>query len=322
MHIKRGTVHGERARTMGRRPDSFSFCLTGGGVTAAAVFVHGILSSYEVWGPLCAALDSYQEIAGAYAFPPFEYPSRKILWDRRTRRPDLDGLADWLRTFLEHECRDYESLVLIGHSQGGLVIQRYLARMLADGRGRDLRRIRSVVLLACPNDGSDFMLGGRRLFLGARNVQELQLRPSSEPVKGAQSRVLNQIVHAQQDSNTNCHIPFHVFYGMQDAIVPVASARGPFAEPRALPGDHSTILEADAPDSTIVVVMRNLLLDAIRIPQAGRRPIDALVDGATAAEVDGLVVPRVANEDSTSHLFSHRHSPSTGPQSRFFVRAQ
>lgn len=43
--------------------------------------------------------------------------------------------------------------------------------MLADGR--DLRRIRSVVLLVCANDGSDFMLTGRRLLLGSRNVQEL-----------------------------------------------------------------------------------------------------------------------------------------------------
>ena len=86
--------------------------------------------------------------------------------------------------------------------------------MLADGRGRDLRRIRSVVLLVCANDGSDFMLTGRRL-LGSH----------CEPVKAAQARVLNQIVNARQDSDTSCRIPFHVFYGLEDRIVPVASAR-------------------------------------------------------------------------------------------------
>ena len=87
--------------------------------------------------------------------------------------------------------------------------------MLADGR--DLRRIRSVVLLVCANDGSDFMLTGRRLLLGDC--------AHCEPVKAAQARVLNQIVNARQDSDTSCRIPFHVLYGLEDRIVPVASAR-------------------------------------------------------------------------------------------------
>jgi pimeloyl-ACP methyl ester carboxylesterase len=235
-------------------------------VTAAAVFIHGIFSSHDVWQPLTAQLELAPGISDEYVFPQFEYSSPKLVLNRTRRRPDLDTLADWLRTFLEHECRDSEDLVLVGHSQGGLVIQRYLARMLEDGRGLDLRRIRSVVLLACPNDGSDFMRSTRRIILGSRNVQELQLRPNSEPVKAAQARVVNQIVNAQHDSDRTCRIPFHVFYGIEDAIVPVASARGPFAEPRALPGDHSTILSAADPKSIVVTALRNILLDALPKP--------------------------------------------------------
>ena len=249
-------------------------------MTAAAIFVHGIFSSHEVWLPLIARLDQDREIADEYTFPRFEYSSPKVLLNRKRRRPDLDMLADWLRTFLEHECGDHRRLVLIGHSQGGLVIQRYLARMLADGRVRDLRLIRSVVLLACPNDGSDFMLTWRRMLLGSRNVQELQLRAHSEPVKAAQARVLNQIVNARHDSDTSCRIPFHVFYGLEDRVVPVASARGPFAEPLALPGDHSTILAAAGPNSSIVTVVRNLLLNALNDPSTPDR----------SANSDGMIV--------------------------------
>jgi tetratricopeptide (TPR) repeat protein/pimeloyl-ACP methyl ester carboxylesterase len=259
--------------------------LLGAVVSAAAIFVHGIFSSHEVWLPLITRLGEDPQIAGAYVFPPFEYSSPKVLLNRKRRRPDLDMLADWLRTFLKHQCADHQPLVLIGHSQGGLVIQRYLARMLADGRGGDLRRIRSVVLLACPNDGSDFMLTWRRRLLGSRNVQELQLRAHSEPVKAAQARVINQIVNARHDSDTSCHIPFHVFYGMEDRIVPVASARGPFPEPGALPGDHSTILAAAGPNSPpIVTVVRNLLLTALRAPSTERPPPDRSANG------DGVIV--------------------------------
>src|SRR6516225_9750869 len=108
--------------------------------------------------------------------------------------------------------------------------------MLADGRGRDLRRIRSVVLLVCANDGSDFMLTGRRL-LGSRDVQELQLRGHCEPVKAAQARVLNQIVNARQ-----IRIPSAAYLFMSFTAWKTGSFRwprpGPFPEPRALPGDH------------------------------------------------------------------------------------
>lgn len=259
---------------------------------AAAVFIHGIFSSYDVWEPLTAQLEQTPAVNSRYVFPRFEYSTPKVVANRTESRPDLDTLADWLRTFLEHECRDVEDLVLVGHSQGGLVIQRFLARMLDDGRGRDLRRIRKVVLLACPNDGSDFMRSARHLILGSRNVQELQLRPNSEPVKAAQARVVNQIVNAQTDSERTCRIPFHVFYGTQDKIVPRASARGLFAEPRALPGNHSTILAATDPQSAVVTVVRNLLLDALpeqALPAwqyEGRGTVGEQPTPTTSAEVE------------------------------------
>ncbi|RFZ63446.1 Alpha/beta hydrolase family protein [Mycobacterium marinum] len=92
-------------------------------MNAAAVFVHGIFSSQDVWQPLLTQLRQLPDVGERYAFPKFEYSSKKVVVNRMRRRPDLDTLADWLRTFLEHQCREHDELVLVGHSQGGLVVQ-------------------------------------------------------------------------------------------------------------------------------------------------------------------------------------------------------
>ena len=62
--------------------------------------------------------------------------------------------------------REGTKIVLVTHSQGGLIVQRYLARRLASGHGEELRRIRRIVMYACPNNGSQALLaaGADRVF--------------------------------------------------------------------------------------------------------------------------------------------------------------
>ncbi|CAK7283785.1 hypothetical protein SGPA1_21760 [Streptomyces misionensis JCM 4497] len=56
--------------------------------------------------------------------------------DRRVA--ETDDIADQLGTFLETELADAERIVLVTHSQGGLVVQRFLARKLWNGEGAEL----------------------------------------------------------------------------------------------------------------------------------------------------------------------------------------
>jgi pimeloyl-ACP methyl ester carboxylesterase len=234
----------------------------------AVVFVHGIISSPAAWTPLARLLENDTKISHSYRLLRFEYRSPKFDWRPDRRIPDYNTIADSLSTFIDIECADYTHLVLVGHSQGGLIVQRYLARMLAEGRGVDLRRIRRIVLLACPNNGSELLLILRKSARFWTHPQERELRPLVNSVVEAQRRVLRGIVFATRISPTSCPIPFSVYAGEADNVVTPASANGVFPQVGALPGDHNSILQAKSTDSRTFTTLRAHLLAACTVPES------------------------------------------------------
>jgi pimeloyl-ACP methyl ester carboxylesterase len=228
---------------------------------SAAVFVHGLFSSGKTWDALIGLLKKDAEVSSSYAMLRFEYDSPHWNWRPARRIPDFNTIADSLATFYEVECSSYQRLVLISHSQGGLIVQRFLARMLADGRGRDLGKICRVVLLACPNNGSEMLLVTRRLAFFWKHRQERELRPIRDSVIEAQARVLKNVIYADSASSDRCPIPFAVYAGESDNIVTPASARSVFPRAGALPGDHNSILRANSIEHrTFTTLKANLLV--------------------------------------------------------------
>lgn len=231
------------------------------------VFVHGIKSSAATWDAVRESLAQTEDLAALEPQPPFEYATGVFgnkpvrmknplsLSDALRVLPSLDTIADSLVSYLDTEAAEFERLVLVGHSMGGLVIQRFLARMLSRGRGTDLARIRRVVLLACPNQGSDLALVLRKRYR-LRNPQEKALRPFDEPVTDARAVVLAQIVNAPAVTANSCPIPFSVYAGTDDGVVSAASARSSFPNAAALPGNHFTILNNQRTFNTLQRLLR------------------------------------------------------------------
>lgn len=222
------------------------------------VLVHGFKSGPVTWDPfrLLAARDP--ELAPVTAIP-FEYATGVWTANPLQVLPSLDTVADSLKDFIDTSCHRFERLVLVSHSQGGLVIQRFLARMAHEGRASDLPRVRRIVMLACPNSGAEIALTLRRLLV-RRNPQEAQLRPLNEQVADTQRTVLRDFVNAREITDRTCPIPFSVYAGASDNIVPAASARGVFPDAAALPGDHFTIVKTDSPTHRTYQTLRRLIL--------------------------------------------------------------
>jgi pimeloyl-ACP methyl ester carboxylesterase len=226
----------------------------------ALVFVHGILSSARIWSAFTSLIEADQELA-TFDVRPFEYESPLTRWWPGRRIPNVDLVAGSLGTFLAHDLAKYHRIVLVAHSQGGLVVQSYLHKVLSDGRGHELARVRLIVLLACPNDGSQFLAPLRwvtRILL--RNPQEKDLLPLNDRIIDARRTVLNKVVPAAAVSTHSCHIPVFAYAGESDGIVSPQSAASVFPRTGVLPGDHSTIIQPDSAQHRAFVTLKHHLL--------------------------------------------------------------
>ncbi|UZI30835.1 alpha/beta fold hydrolase [Streptomyces sp. VB1] len=223
------------------------------------VMVHGFMSGPKVWEPLRGLIAADRGLGFVEPLT-FEYATGLTPVHPLRVFPSIDTVADSLKEYLVTEAGAYDQLLLVTHSQGGLVAQRYLARMLHDGRGAELARIQRLVLLACPSNGSELLLSLRRRALGGRHPQEKDLRPLNDQVNATLRTVVRDVVHATAITDRTCPIPVSVYAGESDGVVSRASAQSVFPDSSALPGDHSSILKADSPQHRTFTALRRLLL--------------------------------------------------------------
>ncbi|CAG6394201.1 hypothetical protein NMG29_19205 [Streptomyces cocklensis] len=227
------------------------------------VLVHGFNSGPQTWGLLREQIEQDRTLGFARVLP-FAFATGAARWNPLRPLqvlPEISTVADSLKEYLQTEGGHFTDLVVITHSMGGLVVQRYLARMLTDGHGRELARIRRVVMLACPNDGSQLLLSLRRVVFGrsGRHPQERDLRPLSDQVIDTRRIIVNSVLHAADVTDRTCPIPFYVYAGESDRVVPVASARSVFPDAAVLPGDHFSILATSTTEHrTFTTVRRHL----------------------------------------------------------------
>jgi triacylglycerol esterase/lipase EstA (alpha/beta hydrolase family) len=264
----------------------------------AVVFVHGLFSSVQTWDRFAQLIEADPVLKNVDMLR-FSYPSPKFHLNPMRRIPNFNVLADSLQTYLEVDAASYANLILVGHSQGGLIIQRYLSRMVGAGRARELNKIRLVILFACPNSGSEIFLIFRHIMRFWKHPQEAELRPINEAVTEAQQAVLNHIVYAQKVTSDQFPIPIIAYAGDSDNIVTPTSARSVFPNTGVIPGDHFTIIQPNSPTNRSYTTLRFNLLEAIKVsekPTVDRHDPDAGEVNAGSSIKDGESIPKPGGE--------------------------
>lgn len=253
------------------------------------VFVHGVLSNGQVWDTLIRLLSEDRELGAVVRPHVFEYDSPLVRPRPDERIAEIDDIADQLRTFLAtDELARAGTVVLVTHSQGGLIAQRYLVRMLRDSQGRDLARIKRVAMYACPNSGSEFLLSLRRWVMRWRNPQERELRPFEERVAETQRALLRDVVNATGCTTNQCHIPISAYAGAKDRIVPPQVAKGNFPEAHTVAGNHFTIIR---PASASVDSFKVLRQDLLKVASGEPAAIEAADDTGDWSSVKLTIDP-------------------------------
>lgn len=249
----------------------------------AVVMIHGFLSKPKTWDSFADLIASDRHLDFVHVLR-FGYTSPLVRPNRLRRVPTYKDVALSLDGFLSDRAGDFKSVVLVSHSQGGLIIQRYLQWMLDEQRGNELERIRQIVLFACPNTGAEIALSLRRSWLGW-NPQQVALQPFNEDVSAAHRSVINRIVHAREASRGSCPIPVMAYAGETDNVVPPASARSAFPDIGVLPGDHFSIIRPDGLQHRSYLALKGKLIaarDASRTPEVPRAT-GAISAGGTRA---------------------------------------
>jgi len=135
---------------------SFDKLYNGAGSRNALVLVHGLFADEHPFGPLIEEL-SYN--SQPWQIWRFMYPTSLT----------VEEIAEQLSDSLESHVGEYDSIYLIGHSLGGIVVQ----RAVADANERQLEwlaKVGKVVLTGTPNDGSPAKEIYSRLFNSLVNL--------------------------------------------------------------------------------------------------------------------------------------------------------
>jgi pimeloyl-ACP methyl ester carboxylesterase len=258
------------------------------------VFVHGLFPSPGTWRPFVDLIERDDELAPFVTVHLFEYDSPFVRLRLDQRIAEVDDVADRLRTYYENELQDAESIVFVTHSQGGLVVQRLLARQVWRGKADELHRIKSVVMFACPNSGSQFLMSLRRFGFGRRHPQERQLRPFERVVMETQATVLRSIVNAHGVSQTECLIPIAAYGGTIDKIVPTVIATNPFPDNGVVDGDHFSIIKPSShADSRYKIVKKALVAAGVQ-----DRPPPSAVENLPERQARVTITPPYGRRDT------------------------
>ncbi|QXJ23809.1 tetratricopeptide repeat protein [Actinomadura graeca] len=238
------------------------------------VFVHGVFSSStKTWPNFVRLIEQDEDLAGAVTLlTSFDYPSPKVRRRPDRRIPELEDLGHLLRTFFLNEVSPSAPVVLVAHSQGGLVAQRFLAQMVGSGEGRKLACIKHLLMYCCPNDGSQYMLAMRRslsrLFRPLWSPQESTLRPLNKALGDIQATVVRAILNAREVSDSTCPIPITAVAGVSDNIVSPHNATAVFLARHHVPGDHFSSVRPTSADEQSYRVLRGVLLAAVNAERA------------------------------------------------------
>src|ERR1017187_3107321 len=264
----------------------------------AVVFVHGFTSSPAAWEKFLILMRS-DSVDTRFELLTFGYPSRLFNVNPKRLIPNIEACAESLESFIGRHIPSSTPLVLVSHSQGGLVVQRFIADMLEAGRGMELHRLVRVVMFACPNHGSDFFLGMRRLFL-RRNPQDRRLRPLDEMINETRRVVLQRAVYANAVTQTTCPLHISAYVGLQDGIGSRSSAKGLFPNTAVLDSDHSSIIQPvsteDEPYLALMGELRAALEHAYVITADAMETHSDDVTSIERGRVSDIVATRLPSE--------------------------
>ncbi len=177
------------------------------------VFVHGLGGSNKTWDSFVDQLRAIKELLPYVDVAIYCYPT-SYYWVIFRRFPDLSLVAEGLKTFIQVQCKDYQKIVLVGHSMGGVISRKYLIDEIMHEK-RDLR-VKSLLLYASPINGAQL----------ANIVSSLgELTPQISQLKNRGNEFIKELERCWESFGLENKLDVQYIVAGRDRIVDQHSAR-------------------------------------------------------------------------------------------------
>jgi pimeloyl-ACP methyl ester carboxylesterase len=192
-------------------------------------------------------------------------------------------LADILKSL-----PSYNSIILVGHSLGGILAKGVVARLLETNSKNVLRKIHGLLLLAAPQ------LGSRKSFslLQRFSADARALSVHNKYLARVDDLISSRLdLSENSDPTTRNNIPTWALYAPGDYWVdPMSAGIGiPKDQKRSVRTGHSRMIRPDNKDDDGYRFLRTCLTTATKPrPSISTRNTDIEIREATARDLDGL----------------------------------
>jgi hypothetical protein len=238
--------------------------------SSVILFIHGFTGGKDTWKPSSEGyfyeqLFKHDFIEENFDIAVFEYyttltnlfPSVNSIAERisslfKNLKPkskknvSIEEISDLLRTRIRFDLQDYENIIVIAHSMGGLVAKSCILKELEDGR---VSKIKLFISLAVPHLGADLATFGKLI---TNNKQIRDLAPLSDLCP---TMTDTWVKHSFKPE-------IKYFYGSYDEVVNQKSAVGADNNTQdiiACDDDHLSISKPNGPRSIAILATLNFL---------------------------------------------------------------
>lgn len=217
------------------------------------IFIHGLFGSKKTWenkeGKSILELLYTDEIKENFDFGVFIYKTNivKKYFFLKKDQLNIEENSELLASEINIKGIDYENIILVGHSMGGLIAKQYLLANL------EMNKISAYVSIATPHLGSK-LAKLNSFFYAHEQIEELIY--NNDYLKNLN----NQWISSQNKLPTS-----YYFYGAFDKIVEKDSAI-PFVDAKnvfAFSEDHTSIVKVQKQNS-IILNLKNILQTFIK----------------------------------------------------------
>ncbi|MFI5163052.1 MAG: esterase/lipase family protein [Sphingobacteriales bacterium] len=131
---------------------------------SAVLFVHGLGGSYNTWYPFANHLKNKWREIDSFGLEYDQYYSSQGFINRipyirgipNLRKilvgPNIDTLSQHFKTTVNTLCEEYDNVIIVAHSMGGLVARKYLVNLLKETK--TVGKVKALITYATPHHGS------------------------------------------------------------------------------------------------------------------------------------------------------------------------